>query len=144
MILAQDSPVSNVDNLAPETAPPVSTLGILIVDDEAPIRSILTRYLSSRKFAVDGAEGADEGLQLIRIKRYGIALCDLRMKTSSGFDFLAGARKLDAGLPIVILSGASDAETMAQVTTAGASAFLSKPIGWAELMSAIFSARRLV
>ena len=58
---------------------------ILIVDDSAVIRELLTEYLSELGHQIDIAVDGDEGLRMARENKYDICICDLHLPRKNGY-----------------------------------------------------------
>lgn len=116
-------------------------LSILVIDDNAQMRSIIGAVLSAlgasnRHYAPNGAVG----LESVRRLRPDIIFCDYEMPRMNGLEFLAGLRGMDAPLsltPVIMLTGHSDIPRLAAARDLGVTEFLTKPV------SATSIARRL-
>ena len=103
---------------------------VLIVDDEADIRTSLEAILSEEGYAVTTAATAAEALTLIRDAEYHVVLLDIWLPDRDGLDTLAEIRNLaSANLPeVVIISGHGTIEAAVRATKLGAYDFLEKPL----------------
>ena len=111
---------------------------IIVVDDEAGIRTALERFLRKRGFDVATAGSGQEALERLR-EGAGTALMllDVRMPGMSGLDVVPEALEVDPDLAIVMLSGVTDATSAAICMQRGAFDYLTKPIELADLAGAI-------
>ncbi len=104
---------------------------VLVVDDDVVSRMVLMHLIDGcGKFDIIEAEdGADAWQQLEDGLRPGIVFCDLRMPRLSGIELLQRVRALGelAELPFVLVSSATDKETVQQATLAGATGYIVKP-----------------
>jgi len=108
--------------------PPV-TQRVLVVDDEKPVRDVLTKVLAQRGFAVTAVPSGTDALRELQSDRYSLMLLDIRMSPGpNGIDVLARALDLDPDLRIIMLTGVSDLTTAARCMQLGARDFLTKPI----------------
>jgi CheY-like chemotaxis protein len=116
---------------------------VLIVEDDRDTREMLVTLLGDEGFHAVAAEDGLEALHLLRTVRHRapempcLVLLDLRMPRLSGHEFRR-AQLADpnvAGVPIVIMSGAIDAEAWAQAL--GAVAALTKPIDFDRLLEVV-------
>jgi putative two-component system response regulator len=105
---------------------------ILIVDDEPSIVRLLTRALQSVGYeAVEGFTDPREALTHLLTNSADLIVLDINMPGMSGYDFLNDlSRRLteDTFLPVLMVSGMSEAEARLLALQAGANNFLAKPI----------------
>jgi two-component system chemotaxis response regulator CheY len=104
---------------------------VLVVDDDVVSRMVLMHLIDGcGKFEIAEAEdGADAWQQLEDGLRPGIVFCDLRMPRLSGIELLQRVREHGelAQVPFVLVSSATDKETVQQATMAGATGYIVKP-----------------
>lgn len=83
---------------------------ILLVDDDDMARDVLSRLLRRAIPAAEVLCAADgeAGLLLYRERRPGVLITDMRMLGMSGAELVAKIRETDAGLPVVVISGAAE------------------------------------
>jgi CheY-like chemotaxis protein len=81
-------------------------LNLLIVDDEADTRYLLTQIFTMRGFNVRSAEDGFSALQMIRSSVPDILLSDLNMPGMSGFELLSVIRRLYPQIHVIATSGA--------------------------------------
>ena len=84
---------------------------ILIVDDEAGVRSSLVGILGDEGYAVDSVDSGEAALKAIENRRFDLLLLDVWMPGMDGLETLARIRTLDALLPVVVISGPGSIET---------------------------------
>ena len=103
---------------------------ILVVDDEAEIRSSLEEILAEEGYSVAGAGTAGEAMVLLQDVPYDVVLLDIWLPDRDGLDMLADVRRLDAELrpEVVIVSGHGTIESAVKATKLGAYDFLEKPL----------------
>ena len=103
---------------------------VLIVDDEAEIRTSLESILSEEGYAVTTAATAREALDLLRDAAYSVVLLDIWLPDRDGLDALGDIRALaSANVPeVVIISGHGTIEAAVRATKLGAYDFLEKPL----------------
>ncbi len=114
-------------------------LRILVVDDEAVLRTMLRRLLTKAGYEVLVAESGEVALATLTAEVHvDVLLTDVRMPDLSGPDL---CRRLAHRAPstIVFMSGAS-AESPEDLRRLGGRAFVSKPFRVAELLGALESA----
>jgi two-component system, chemotaxis family, chemotaxis protein CheY len=107
---------------------------ILIVDDDASMRTLTRRMLSRMGIAnLAEAEGGAQALQLLEGTPVDLVICDWNMPAMSGMELFARARSLRPDLLFLMLTGRADAESQAAARQAGVAAFLVKPISAPDL-----------
>jgi CheY-like chemotaxis protein len=102
---------------------------ILVVDDEAPIRENLCRFLRLEGHAVDEAADGLQALDILRLCAPDLVLCDVMMPHCNGFELLA-AMQADASLkhiPLVFLSASAEPEKLQEGLAMGARQYVTKP-----------------
>jgi len=102
---------------------------ILVVDDEADIRDLVTGILEDEGYSTRSAENADAALAAIEARRPHLVFLDIWMQGSrlDGLQLLEIVHKLHPDLPIVMISGHGNIETAVAAIKAGAYDFIEKP-----------------
>ncbi len=100
---------------------------ILIIDDEAVIRSTLKEILEYEKYDVSEAKDGREGLEMITKNNYDVVLCDVKMPKMDGTEVLAKAMALGKDTQFIMISAHGTIETAVDATKKGAFDFISKP-----------------
>jgi DNA-binding NtrC family response regulator len=102
---------------------------ILVVDDEATIREILTRRLTQWGHEVEAAAGADAALEMMTASPADIVLCDVIMPVHDGVWLVRQLRDRWPTVVIVAVSGAQDMSTVVKMREFGVVDYVPKPIG---------------
>jgi putative two-component system response regulator len=113
---------------------------ILAIDDEEVIRMLVVEILESVGHEVVGAESAEHALDLLDTGEFDLIVSDVVMPGLSGLELLEAARRRQASLPIVLVTGAGTYETLSQALTRGAAGLVTKPFAHAELQTAVSDA----
>ena len=115
---------------------------ILIVEDEAAIRRVLSKILSEENdtYVVDEAEDGKIGLDKYKAEDYDLVLCDIRMPNMDGEEFLVEAKKVKPETPIVMISGHGDLDTAVNTMRLGAYDYISKPPDLNRLLNTVRNA----
>ncbi|KQY75188.1 sigma-54 dependent transcriptional regulator [Brevundimonas sp. Root1423] len=102
---------------------------ILVVDDEADIRELVSGLLEDEGHAVRTASNSDEALAAIRARKPSLALLDIWMQGGGldGLELLDVIKELDPDLPVVMISGHGNIETAVTALQRGAYDFIEKP-----------------
>jgi diguanylate cyclase (GGDEF)-like protein/PAS domain S-box-containing protein len=108
---------------------------ILIIDDDAMTRMLVTEALEPTDFTVEEAESGAEGIEAFQRLQPDLILLDVSMPGMDGFECCKRIRKLPNGqhVPIVVLTGNDDDQSISSAFEAGATDFVSKPMRWALL-----------
>ena len=106
---------------------------ILLVDDEAPQRTVLAGFLRKRGFEVLQASSASEALSEVSARTIDLVLTDLRMPGGSGMDLLAGIRGVNPEVPVVVMTAFGTVASAVDAMKRGAADYLTKPIDLDEL-----------
>lgn len=110
-------------------------LTVLVIEDEAPIRENLRRFLRLEGYAVLDAENGRVGLELARAERPQLILCDVMMPEMTGFEVLAALSE-DAGLasiPFIFLTASADRDNIERGIELGAADYVTKPFNLLDL-----------
>ena len=106
---------------------------VLIVDDEAPILEVLTRYFKRRGFSVLQAATGALAIQLFKEHRPQIVLLDILMPGQSGLETLRQLKALSADFKAVMISAVHDEAVFSQCRRYGAADYIVKPFDLAYL-----------
>lgn len=115
---------------------------ILIIEDEATIRRVLTKILSEEndKYIVEEAEDGLQGLEKIKNDDYDLVLCDIKMPKMDGVEVLEAVKKIKPEIPMVMISGHGDLETAVNTMRLGAFDYISKPPDLNRLLNTVRNA----
>jgi len=115
---------------------------ILIIEDEASIRRVLTKILSEENdsYQVEEAEDGVIGFEKITQNDYDLVLCDIKMPKMDGVEVLQAVKKIKPEIPIVMISGHGDMETAIQTMRLGAFDYISKPPDLNRLLNTVRNA----
>ncbi len=100
---------------------------VIVVDDEASIRSAVEQWLSLSGFVVQLFSRAEECLAQLPRDFPGVILSDVRMPGMGGLELLSKIQALDADLPLILLTGHGDVPMAVEAMRDGAYDFLEKP-----------------
>jgi two-component system nitrogen regulation response regulator NtrX len=102
---------------------------ILVVDDEADIRDLVSGILEDEGYSVRTAADSDSALAAIRARRPALLVQDIWMQGGGldGLELLDLVKTLDADMPVVMISGHGNIETAVSAIKRGAYDFLEKP-----------------
>lgn len=107
----------------------IRTAKILIVDDESPIREVLSASLKDEGHTVVTAADGESGIKAMRDHQPEIVFLDIWMPGSlDGIEVLTAARKQFPQIEFVMISGHGTIETAVKATKLGAWDFIEKPL----------------
>jgi putative two-component system response regulator len=118
---------------------------VLIVEDDASNRALLTLLLEREGFTVHATSDGEAGLAAVEATNPDLILLDVGLPGIDGFE-LTRRLRLDPALvtlPILLLTGRTDPADVVTGLDAGADDFITKPFAQAELIARIRSALRL-
>ncbi len=119
-----------------------STVKVLIVDDEPPIRRLLRVGLGTEGYAISEAGNAKDAIEHVRLDRPDLILLDLGLPDMPGHELLRRWRDELVDLPILILSSRTDEAGIVKALELGADDYVTKPFGMKELVARIRVALR--
>jgi len=131
---------------AGSTSPPLNTptfangaKKVLVIDDTADIRMIISESLNIYGFTTLTAEDGMSGIRLAKEQLPDLIICDINMPNLDGYGTLTALRENDATatIPFIFLSGAADKLNMRRGMELGADDYLTKPFTHKELMAAV-------
>ena len=77
---------------------------LLIIDDEANMRHMLSTVLNKAGYHVETAADGSEGLEMVQQTRYDFILCDIKMPKMNGMDFLKLSRDHIGATTVIMMS----------------------------------------
>jgi DNA-binding NtrC family response regulator len=115
---------------------------ILIIEDEAAIRRVLSKILSEENdsYKVEEAEDGLQGVKKVKNEDYDLILCDIKMPKMDGVEVLEAVKKIKPEIPMVMISGHGDLETAIQTMRLGAFDYISKPPDLNRLLNTVRNA----
>ncbi|WP_297868362.1 sigma-54 dependent transcriptional regulator [uncultured Flavobacterium sp.] len=115
---------------------------ILIIEDEAAIRRVLTKILSEENdsYKVEEAEDGLLGIEKVKNEDYDLILCDIKMPKMDGVEVLEAVKKIKPEIPMVMISGHGDLETAINTMRLGAFDYISKPPDLNRLLNTVRNA----
>jgi excisionase family DNA binding protein len=109
------------------TAPVAGRPRVLVVDDEATIRDLLSKTLALAEYDVDLAPDGRTALERLRMIPYDLLITDLKMPGVDGLAVIREARRLKADIPVIIITGFSTEASAIEAVNLGVSGYLTKP-----------------
>jgi two-component system KDP operon response regulator KdpE len=116
---------------------------ILVVDDEAPMRKLLSSNLKASGYAVSTAADGTEAIKLMEEHPFDLLLLDISLPGPDGLQVLDAVRR-DLRTPVLMLSGRSRERDKVGAFELGADDYVAKPFGIAELLARVRALLRRV
>ena len=110
---------------------------ILIVDDDARLRSLLERFLSEEGYRVRSVENTEQMDRLLSREIFNLLVLDLMLPGEDGMSACRRLRGTDNQMPIIMLTAKGDEASRIQGLEGGADDYLSKPFNPRELLARI-------
>jgi len=110
-------------------------ISVLIVDDDADLRSALTEYISKMGVRVRTAGNLAEAQKLLQTEAvpFDLVLCDLKIPGGNGMDVLRAAHTRSPESLVTIITGYASIETAIEAIRLGAYNYITKPFSLSEI-----------
>lgn len=116
------------DYASTATASPRPEAGVLVVDDETPVRDALRQWFEKDGVHVDTASDAAEALRKLHEWEWGVILLDIRMPSIDGLELQRRIMEADPDAVVVMMTAYASVETAVQAMKQGAFDYVTKPI----------------
>lgn len=110
---------------------------ILVADDEPRLLRTLADLLRSRGFKVSEAQGGQEACEQLHRQTFDLALLDLNMPETDGFQVMAEIGRLQPDCGVIVVSGESSFSTVSRALRRGAQDYIRKPFDPDELLTTV-------
>jgi len=110
---------------------------ILVVEDEAKVASFIKRGLEEEHYAVDVASDGEEGVDMVDVYEYDLAILDIMLPKRDGLSVLSHIRKKNNSIPVILLTAKDMLEDKVKGLDMGADDYLTKPFAFEELLARI-------
>jgi len=110
---------------------------ILVVDDDAFLREMVSDSLRYEGFFVIEANGANAALRILEVQDVDLVLSDIQMPDGDGFELLRRLRLRHPSIPPLIFVSGNPNVTESEVVALGAIRFFEKPFISSDLVSAV-------
>jgi EAL domain-containing protein (putative c-di-GMP-specific phosphodiesterase class I)/DNA-binding response OmpR family regulator len=119
--------------------PAVATAPALVVDDSPALRALLSVALRRAGIETIEAESARAAIGIIESRSISVVVCDVAMPGMSGIELVRELRRRSQTLtlPVILVTGSGDANTVIEGLEAGADDFLPKPVRLDELVARV-------
>ena len=115
---------------------------ILLIEDEDPIRRVLSKILieENENYILTEAEDGKSGLDKISKTNFDLVLCDIKMPKMDGIEVLKKAKQKYISVPFIMLTGHGNIETAVKAMKYGAYDFIPKPPDLNRLLTSVRNA----
>lgn len=117
-----------------------SAPAVLIVEDDAATRRLLSRVLQRASLRVTSVASGEAAIELLGRELFDVVLTDIWMGETSGIDVLAAARLVADPPEVILITGTSTADTAIAALRGGAFNYLTKPCPPDEVLAAVLAA----
>jgi two-component system response regulator HydG len=100
---------------------------VLVIDDHVEMVELLADQLRDLSYDVEVSTDGATALKLAERRLPDVVITDLRMRGTDGFDVLAGIKKLDPTVPVLIMTAFGAVDTAVEAIRLGASHYFTKP-----------------
>jgi len=113
------------------------SMTVLVIDDDAYIRSSIGRFLIARGHTVIEAADGEKGVEVVESQAVDIVITDVKMPGMDGFEVLRRVRYIASEIEVIVITGVKESENAFRALRAGAFDFFSKPFKVEDLNAAI-------
>jgi DNA-binding NtrC family response regulator len=110
---------------------------VLLVDDEPGILMALRTNFQREGWLVDVAAGSTEALRKFKLQRYPLVVTDVRMPDGDGLNLMHSVRASSPSTAVIVLTAFGNVPEAVQAMRGGACDYLTKPVSFEELQSAV-------
>jgi DNA-binding NtrC family response regulator len=115
----------------------VTRSNILVVDDEASIRKLLTIMLEQQEHDVATADSVAAALDALEGSSFDLVICDLKLPDGNGLSVLEEARRRQLEVPFIIITAHTTPQHALESLRAGAAEYISKPFNVEDLKAIV-------
>ncbi len=115
---------------------------LLIVEDDASVRSTMVTVLELEGYAVEAVSSTREAISLLEAHPYPIVISDIYLDDRTGIDILKMARLHNPDGAVILMSGRGSMETVMAATSGGAFDYLAKPFEMSQMIDTIKRAEK--
>jgi two-component system, OmpR family, response regulator CiaR len=115
---------------------------LLVVEDDQPLRKIISTILEDEQYEVDQAENGEEGYLMALSLEYDLLIVDVMLPKMDGFTLIDKLRREEHNTPTLILTAKDRVEDKVHGLDIGADDYLVKPFATEELLARVRSLLR--
>ena len=110
---------------------------VLVIDDDAHIRSSIGRFLIARGHTVIEAADGEKGIEVVESQAVDIVITDVKMPGMDGFEVLRRMRSVAPEIEVIVITGVNESENAFRALREGVFDFFTKPFKVEALQAAI-------
>jgi two-component system, OmpR family, response regulator len=115
----------------------LTSMRILVIEDDTKIASFIVNGLKQGGFAVDHCSDGDEGLARARTISYDAAVVDIMLPKLDGLSLVSELRAKNVRTPVLILSARATVDDRVRGLQSGGDDYLTKPFAFSELLARV-------
>ena len=127
--IGRRGPLKTLDEELDEKTMPT----VLVVEDEPKMLRLLALNLEEEGYSLRTAADAEAALKLLSGDKIDLVLTDVKLPGMSGLDFLRAVKRLNAALPVVVMTAYGTVESAVDAMKAGANDYVLKPFSIEEI-----------
>ena len=110
---------------------------ILVIDDDASVRKVITMALEDEGYSVDTAENGSEAIQKCNANFYNVALIDIRLPDMEGTKLLGEMKDTTPKMIKIIVTGYPGLQNAVEAINRGADGYIVKPFKMDDLLKTV-------
>lgn len=100
---------------------------MLVIDDEAPVRRLLSKVFVREGYEVLTAASGEEAIGIVRDRAIDLALVDLKMPGIDGIETIRQIKKINMGVSFIVITAFGEMSSVKEATTLGVYDYITKP-----------------
>ena len=116
---------------------------LLIVEDDAAVRTTLVTFLELEGYAVDAVSSTREAIQRLNETTYPVVITDIYLDERTGLDVLEAARQKNPECAVILMTARGTMETVMAATRGGAFDYIAKPFELDQILETLKRAENL-
>lgn len=108
---------------------------ILLIEDEKKVGGFIKKGLEEQMFTVDVAFDGETGIRVMQQNDYDTVILDVVLPGMNGFEVCKRIRRLDPGIPVLMLTALGTLDDKVNGLDSGADDYLTKPFHFQELLA---------
>ncbi len=110
---------------------------VLIAEDEDLITSTIVALLNTMGLEYIAVDNGEDAIKEFKSKKFDLIITDIFMPKLDGFQFIEFIRNVNKKIPIIVISGYIDNETIRKIKNIGADEYIEKPFSIKEVKEVI-------